>query len=570
MKLPVGSDSYLFRFNLDGSPNWGVYYGTINNEIGRDVVTDYEGNSIFSGNQDNDGGVENLVGTSLGFQTTGLGEDDPFICKINEAGLLEWSSYYSGNENDRIEELAVQLTTGNVFIGGKTTSTSGIPLQDNGGFYRGTPNTSIGAVVDGFVAEISATGTLLWSTFYGNYSSNGYTIVKGISIDVTYPNRLVITGATNGNNSAIVTAPCTSYPSGFPVCDPGTNIYYLDNSLGGNRDAFIADFDLSNNNSLTWSTLFGGDGTENNIGPAKVATIFQENNIHDVITGTTSSATNFDLPVYFNSYNQTAVSGFNDAFIVRFVNRRILWSTLYGGASNEYPHDIGFDNERNLYLMGFGASGISSTTTDYCSPPTNNGFPLCENATNLYFNDTENGNGDNFLTCFDKYGNMQWSTFFGGQSWDTNRGMTIDRNNNHLFISGRTESNELSFPLTPWFPASHYLDVFTTDNQSFISLFDISNIPETVGIDEESSINTLDLTMYPNPVASNLSIRFSKTHANITIEIYDNIGKLVFSKYFDHIIKQKEIKLNLSNLESGIYYLNIPNMDNYERKIIKK
>ena len=88
-------------------------------------------------------------------------------------------------------------------------------------------------------------------------------------------------------------------------------------------------------------------------------------------------------------------------------------------------------------------------------------------------------------------------------------------------------------------------------------------------ITEEISNSSIDLSIYPNPASNSIVVQFLKSLNDISIELYDNFGKLILTKYLVNVTNGQKIELDISLIDSGIYYLNIPNMDNYEKKIIK-
>lgn len=73
---------------------------------------------------------------------------------------------------------------------------------------------------------------------------------------------------------------------------------------------------------------------------------------------------------------------------------------------------------------------------------------------------------------------------------------------------------------------------------------------------EENSINEIfDLVIYPNPFIEYLKIDFSKTtHENISVKIYDVLGKIHISKEY---LPTDKIKIPIEKLRSGNYLIQI-------------
>jgi hypothetical protein len=70
---------------------------------------------------------------------------------------------------------------------------------------------------------------------------------------------------------------------------------------------------------------------------------------------------------------------------------------------------------------------------------------------------------------------------------------------------------------------------------------------------EETLEASEELTLYPNPVDDILTIDLGKTHKNVTVSIYDAIGKLVLARNYDEI---QIANINL-NINSGSYVVTV-------------
>src|SRR6266404_2349368 len=110
----------------------------------------------------------------------------------------------------------------------------------------------------------------------------------------------------------------------------------------------------------------------------------------------------------------------------------VVSSTYFGGSGDVFSgYDITWttatDSNGNVYIAG-----------DSSAPD----FPVTSNA----FQKTYAGGGqDGFVAKFDRYGNLLWSTFLGGTSWDGVYGLAVDSNGNAV-VTGVTASSD--FPIT--------------------------------------------------------------------------------------------------------------------------
>ncbi len=65
-------------------------------------------------------------------------------------------------------------------------------------------------------------------------------------------------------------------------------------------------------------------------------------------------------------------------------------------------------------------------------------------------------------------------------------------------------------------------------------------------------------TVYPNPTTSNnINLYCNNSSANLKIEIFDAIGKMVFAQTKEQTIKGEIININLSNITKGVYSIRL-------------
>src|SRR5690606_18827087 len=75
---------------------------------------------------------------------------------------------------------------------------------------------------------------------------------------------------------------------------------------------------------------------------------------------------------------------------------------------------------------------------------------------------------------------------------------------------------------------------------------------------DENQLNE-SLNVYPNPAKDNVTLTFDLNKSEkINIEIYDVMGKLVYTEDLGTVLSGNTIKnLNISHLNSGLYLVNI-------------
>lgn len=210
--------------------------------------------------------------------------------------------------------------------------------------------------------------------------------------------------AVDGNYCAIVTGFTSSYD--FPILNP------YDGQLHGDGDIFVTKLSPAGN-SLEFSTFIGGvlhdEATNIALDPA--------GNI--VLIGSTTS---MDLPMvgaYDDSYN-----GECDAFVARLSNagNELLYSTYYGGTSDDFPWMVAIDNSNSIYVTGFTYSADLPTISA--------------------FDPSHNGGDDIFVFKLSPGGEqLQYSTFLGGSSEERGFGLAVDRFS-CAYVTGFTGSSD--------------------------------------------------------------------------------------------------------------------------------
>ncbi|OJW80275.1 MAG: hypothetical protein BGO69_05435 [Bacteroidetes bacterium 46-16] len=164
--------------------------------------------------------------------------------------------------------------------------------------------------------------------------------------------------------------------------------------------------------TLSWSTYYGGSGTET----MRQGCVTGDNYGDGYLSGVTT--TNGLATV--GSYQDT-VTGGTDAFLVKFNSSGVRqWATYFGGTLSENIYGIRCDQIGNVYLSGYTNSTDMITTVGAHQT-------------------INNGGTDAILVKFDSSGALQWSTYFGGSAAEQCYGINCDKDNN-VYITGYTQS----------------------------------------------------------------------------------------------------------------------------------
>ncbi|MFX0092328.1 MAG: SBBP repeat-containing protein, partial [Candidatus Hodarchaeota archaeon] len=302
---------------------------------------------------------------------------------------------------------------------------------------------SFSGAQDVFIAKFSPDGQfLLFFTFFGGSSNDWPT---DVAIDAS--NNILIVGYTVSSDFPVVAAFQSNYT--------------------GQEDGFLVKLS-ADGQTVLFSTYLGGSAND----IAWALDIDLDGNV--VIVGYTSSN---DFPT-LNAY-QEHFGGTRDAFIAKFrADGQLLFSTYFGGGSDDYGHGVAIDTTGNivvpgavitnnldyqifvakfsadgqtqLFLKYFGGDGhdhcngiaidfigniVISGTTD-----SSNFFPIVNGSQESY----GGGRYDTFITKFSPDGQtMLFSTYLGGSSEDNNYAVAVDTAAN-ILVTGYTSST--NFP----------------------------------------------------------------------------------------------------------------------------
>jgi hypothetical protein len=380
-----GQDGFLAKLNPNGdSLAWATFFGSSNSDVARGIAIDPLGDVYVVGNT----ASADFPVTMGAFDTSHNGHADVFVARFTGGGVLTWSTYMGGTDDDRGMSIVLD-GSGNVVIAGYTQSPD-FPVTP------GAFDVSQNGAADGFVAKLDPSGaTLLWATFLGGSTMDLLGMVTVGPDDSVYA-----TGATESSD--------------FPVT-PGA----FDVMLEGMADAFIAKLN-STGSDLIWATYLGGTGYDN------CRTIILDNSGDVYVAGGTDS---LDFPVTPGAFD-TTYNGLFDAFIAKLnsTGNNILWATYLGGGDNDPEVTIALNVAGDVIVAGMTWSAD---------------FPVTPGA----FDTTLGGIFDGYLARLNPNGTrLLYATFIGGGGEDTTPDIVLD-SSGYVYLAGRTTSSD--FPVTP-------------------------------------------------------------------------------------------------------------------------
>jgi hypothetical protein len=356
---------------------------------GRMIVTGYTSNSDL---------LANL------YQAVNLGTTNCFVAVLDPrfAGgpSLPSLTYLGGGRNDSCTALELDAA-GNVYVAGTTTS-SDFPLAGNSvqtSLNLSTTNTVFQP--DTFVAEISLTDGLLYSTYFGG---TGADTPRSIGLDRS--GNIYVMGTTDSTD--------------LPVTDSA-----YANVKWGPSDVFLFKLD-PNSTSPAYVTYIGGEDREDGRGLAVAP-----NGLVYFAASTFST----QFPLAGNSYRNSLLGVENIIIGVMDMTKSgsdsLVYATYFGGSILEEVRKIALDSRGRLLLTGW-----------TLSPD----FPVTATA----MQSAQPGSGDAFVARVNPAAPpatfLEYGTYLGGSDGDVGYDITSD-SSGAIYVAGYTMS--LDFPVTP-------------------------------------------------------------------------------------------------------------------------
>jgi len=364
------SDAFVTKVSASGALLWSTYLGGGSNDDADGVAVDGSGNALVVGST-----RSTDFPSTGGFDTTLAGSYDATLTKLSASGALLWSTYLGGGGTDFGRGVAVD-GSGNAYLTGETNSAD---FPTSGGL-----DTTYAAPNDAFVTKVSASGTLLWSTYLGGSSGD-----EANAIAVDSAGNAFVTGLT--------------YSSDFPTTGG------FDTTRGGIYDGFVTK--LTASGALSWSSYVGGAASTDE---GEAVAVDGSGNVF--VTGVTQSS---DFPI---SGGFTTTLRGSDAFVMKLsASGALLWSSFLGGNSSDMGNGLAVDASGNVFVVG------RTQSFDF---PSGGGFD-----TSL------GGSTDAFVTKVSGSGSLLWSSFLGGGLIDWSNGIALDGSGN-AFVTGLVQSTD--------------------------------------------------------------------------------------------------------------------------------
>jgi Secretion system C-terminal sorting domain len=282
------SDYWVVKLSKFGAITWQKSLGGSSFEWLQSVLQTVDGGYIVAGiTKSNDGDVSG-----------NHGNEDVWIVKLNNNGVIEWQKCYGGKGNDKA--FSIQSTKdGGYIIGGGSNSKDGDVTGHHG-------NNSF---LDYWVIKLTSQGAITWQKSLGGTLDD-----LAFSIQQTTDGGFIVAGNSKSNDSDV----------------SGNHGYF---------DYWIVK--LTDTGAISWQHALGGTGFD-------IATSIQQ-----------TSEGGFIVSGYSNSIDGDVIGnqGNNDYWVVKLNNNGVIeWQKCLGGTDEDWANSVQQTLDGGYILAGWSKS----------------------------------------------------------------------------------------------------------------------------------------------------------------------------------------------------------------------
>jgi len=542
------SDVVVAKFSSAGQLIWCTLMGGPNDlnpkkefEDGRSLICDVNDNIYVCGYVQS----ATNIATTGSYQATYKGNGDAFLVKLNKDGQKVWGTYFSGTGQDRAHALCFD-PTGHIYIVGTGKSKKS---WITGGFQ-----THFGGIVDAFIAKFDTAGNYYWSSYYGGAAQDHG---RGVSCDGA--GNVYMNGWTAASENNVISTPGS-----------------FQEQYSNNLDGFIVKFTPLGHR--VWGTYFGGPDMDQFFS----MTIDPEANLY--VEGMASSSSGIATIDGF----QPEYGGGQDVMMAMFDSSgHRIWSTYFGSNTKDNSFDIERDSSGRIYITVNTHGDLPVSEDAYqtfvrgqddlavfkfnFTPCTDNNEPNETFATPHVITDPLSQVAINIDGAISTAADQDWFALHL-RSEDTLVTLTLadpDKyydlevyNPNDSLIASTTSSGRFGNKLiTLYYDTGTLFIKVLHDNINFsaFNCYTIQIVSSAEKIsDPISTSSDRRLKIYPNPTTGLMTTELEGCQeGNISIKVFDAIGRMVFSQAGQATEGANAFSLNLSDLNAGLYYLEV-------------
>ncbi|RYH13584.1 hypothetical protein EON65_35295, partial [archaeon] len=288
LSILLFTDVFISKYSSDGSRSWTVMFGSLGYDYGNGLAVDTISGSVYVTGQ--------LTASIDGEPYVQSG--DIFLVKYTSSGSRTWTRMIGTNGNDQGYGVAVESTTGAVYVSGYVQGS--IFSELNYGGY------------DIILSKFASNGTRIWTKVVGTTSNDvGY----GCAVDSS-TGAVFVTGTVSGS-------------------------IHGESFAGGSSDIILMKY--ASNGTRVWTKISGTSGDD---GAYAVAV--------DSITGAVY-ITGF---AEGSLHSETFVNG-QDLFLMKYASDGTrAWTRMVGTSGNDEGYGIVVDSKGAVFVTGRIASSI--------------------------------------------------------------------------------------------------------------------------------------------------------------------------------------------------------------------
>ncbi len=419
-------NAFVMKMSPAGKILWASYLGGSGPDAALGIAVDANGSPYVLGYSYS----PNFPSTPGAYLTTAPLANRSFVAKFTPDGSsLAYATFLSGSmiqigyTPGGILESAVSPSAiavdamGNAFVGGSSHPSA---LPATAGAYSNSGSA--------FVAKLDASGSkLVFVTYLGG--SGASDIVHGIALDFS------------GNIYAAGTTGAADFPATAPFAHSGVG-------TGGNSGAFLVKLDPAGAHAA-YSAVLGGTAPIPGSAFSGATAVAVDSMGSAYIAGFTSAT---DFPTAHAA--QPQLGGNLDGFLAKVdsTGSQLVYATYLGGSGNDQVYGLAVDGALRAYVVGETLSvDFPASTLSVNFPATSPALPrrfaaapcLVSGASPFGTPMFPIDCGDGFVTQFDRFGDLSYSTYLSGSNTDTVN--AIATNGTNVWLAGATRSSD--FPV---------------------------------------------------------------------------------------------------------------------------
>jgi len=524
------------RAQLDPDLLWIKQFGGPELDLNRDIAMDYLGNIYVTGFFRNTANFGDII-------LTAPGASAPFVVKTDPSGEVLWAKQFGGTGLDIGHGITTD-TNGNVYTTGIFTSTVSF----------GSITLSASTMPTTFVVKQDTDGNVLWASKFADVNEQEIVYAQAITIDTQ--NNIYTAGhfrSTADFGGIVLTKEHdTSFNAFLVKQDENGNVLWA-KKIGETASVDIYKLATDSSGNIYITGKF--NGTVNFDGVPNISSIYGKGFVLKL-----DSAGNTIWVKYFGDENHITSSGFeiyidktNNVYVSGNFEGTFSMDTTTISGQNINMFVLKMDNNGNaLWIRSFESTSTSGLLNSVVTDDFGNVYVAGTFSGSVYFEELSTSLTayveDAIMLKMDSSGLVKWADKTSSYYNSSASGIVVGSAGElYVAVNFNIEMN--------------FFNTFLLSYENSRDILLAKFVLEDMSIDQNQ---ISQLNVYPNPINDFLTIDIADKDVNLFAEIVNLLGQKI--KTFQNINNTQN--LDLSDLSSGIYLLNLINQ-NQEKQTIK-